>query len=175
MYIHHYSRDNKKNFSPIILSLSLELICEHLRYRFLLTCRYNREGVMPQLTSIFLTVLSDHLAFCWVKSGEIGGISMEGKASNGDIKSQRERIQRNLVKVSKVKHMIPEGGKKVTINPTFLTALRRVRQEIKLSGDKALPWVLSWLPLEAAGPHSRSPSGRLVPGQTPPLRAEAAC
>lgn len=99
---------------------------------------------MPQLTSNFLTVLSDHLAFCWVKSGEIGGISMEGKASNRDIKSQRERIQRNLVKVSKGKHMIPEEGKKVTINPTFLTALRRVRQEIKLSGDKALPWALSW-------------------------------
>lgn len=57
---------------------------------------------MPQPTSIFLTVLSDYLAFCWVKSGAIGGISMEGKASNRDIQSQRERIKRNLVKVSKV-------------------------------------------------------------------------
>ena len=38
-----------------------------------------------------------------------------------------------------------------------------------------VPWVLGWLPLEAAGPYSRFPSGRLVPGQTPPLRAEAAC
>lgn len=57
---------------------------------------------MPQPTNIFLTVLSDYLAFCWVKSGAIGGISMEGKASNRDIKSQRERIKRNLVKVSKV-------------------------------------------------------------------------
>ena len=38
-----------------------------------------------------------------------------------------------------------------------------------------IPWVLGWLPLEAAGQHSCFPSGRLVPGQTPPLGAEAAC
>ena len=40
--------------------------------------------------------------------------------------------------------MIPEGGEKVTINPTILTTLPRVRQKVKLSGEKVLPWALSW-------------------------------
>ena len=61
---------------------------------------------------------------------------MEGRASSRDIKSQRERIQReDLVKVSKVKHMVLEGGKNVKINPTLLKTLPRVRKEVKLSGD----------------------------------------
>lgn len=53
-----------------------------------------------------------------MRSGTIRGISREWRASSRDIKSQRERIQReDLVKVSKVKHMVLEGGKKSENKP----------------------------------------------------------
>ena len=142
--IHNYSRDDKKNFSPIILSLQLDLTCEHLWSRFLLTCRYNWEGVMPQLTRFFFNsfIRSPSFLLGEIRSNKRYLHGREGFKERH--KEPRERIKRNLVKVSKAKHMISEGGKKVTINPTFLTTLPRVRQEVKLSGDKALPRALSW-------------------------------